>query len=81
MRALLDVNVLTALHDRDHVHHGRVGAWLAANIAHGWSSCPLTQNGCLRIMSQLAYPNPAFGNAGQHAAKCQRQPVPRLLGG
>ena len=58
MRALLDVNVLIALHDRDHVHHVRAGTWLAGNIAHGWASCPLTQNGCLRIMSQPAYPNP-----------------------
>ena len=58
MRALLDVNVLIALHDRDHVHHVHAGAWLADNIAHGWASCPLTQNGCLRIMSQPAYPNP-----------------------
>jgi len=57
MRALLDVNVLIALHDRDHVHHRRASDWLATNIHHGWASCPLTQNGCLRIMSQAAYPN------------------------
>lgn len=57
MRALLDVNVLIALHDRDHVHHQRAGEWLASNIAHGWASCPLTQNGCLRIMGQPAYPH------------------------
>lgn len=57
MRALLDINVLIALHDRDHVHHRRASEWLAANIQHGWASCPLTQNGCLRIMSQSAYPN------------------------
>lgn len=57
MRALLDINVLIALHDRDHVHHRRATDWLAANIGHGWASCPLTQNGCLRIMCQPAYPN------------------------
>jgi len=57
MRALLDVNVLIALHDRDHVHHLLAGEWLARNIAKGWASCPLTQNGCLRIMSQAGYPN------------------------
>jgi len=57
MRALLDINVLIALHDRDHVHHQRATEWLTANIRHGWASCPLTQNGCLRIMSQPAYPN------------------------
>lgn len=57
MRALLDVNVLIALHDTDHVHHHRAAQWLAANAEHGWASCPLTQNGCLRIMGQPAYPN------------------------
>ena len=55
MRALLDINVLIALHDRDHVHHIRAAEWFEANIEHGWASCPLTQNGCLRIMSQPAY--------------------------
>ncbi len=55
MRALLDINVLIALHDRDHVHHHRAASWFEVNIATGWASCPLTQNGCLRIMSQPAY--------------------------
>jgi predicted nucleic acid-binding protein len=58
MRALLDVNVLIALHDRDHVHHERAALWLEDNIAAGWASCPLTQNGCLRIMSQAGYSSP-----------------------
>ncbi len=57
MRALLDINILIALHDRDHVHHRRASDWLAANMGQGWASCPMTQNGCLRIMSQPAYPN------------------------
>jgi uncharacterized protein len=57
MRALLDINVLIALHDRDHIHHEAAARWLQANMAHGWASCPLTQNGCLRIMSQPGYSN------------------------
>ena len=56
MRALLDINVLIALHDRDHVHHALAAQWFARNADKGWASCPLTQNGCLRIMSQAAYP-------------------------
>lgn len=56
MRALLDVNVLIALLDAGHVHHHRASQWLAREIGHGWASCPLTQNGCLRIMAQPAYP-------------------------
>lgn len=57
MRALLDVNVLIALLDDGHVHHTTAMAWLRDNIGQGWASCPLTQNGCIRIMSQPAYPN------------------------
>jgi uncharacterized protein len=56
MRALLDVNVLIALLDSDHVHHVAAHGWLSANIEAGWASCPITQNGCIRIMSQNAYP-------------------------
>ena len=58
MRALLDVNVLIALHDSDHVHHHVASRWLLANIERGWASCPLTQNGCLRIMAQPGYAQP-----------------------
>src|SRR5208337_2563368 len=56
MRALLDVNVLIALLDEGHVHHGLATSWLESEIHHGWASCPLTQNGCIRIMSQPNYP-------------------------
>ena len=58
MRALLDINVLIALLDRDHVHHIRAATWFEANIKHGCASCPLTQNGCLRIMNQPGYSSP-----------------------
>ncbi len=56
MRALLDVNVLIALLDQGHTHHVAARSWLEANIGQGWASCPMTQNGCIRIMSQPAYP-------------------------
>jgi predicted nucleic acid-binding protein len=56
MRALLDVNVLIALLDAGHMHHARATHWLGQEIENGWASCPLTQNGCLRIMAQPAYP-------------------------
>ena len=57
MRALLDVNVLIALLDSGHIHHRRVTDWLADNIDEGWASTPITQNGCIRILSQPRYPN------------------------
>jgi len=58
MRALLDVNVLLALFDRDHVDHVRAREWLSAEIDQGWASCPITENGFVRIISQPRYPNP-----------------------
>lgn len=57
MRSLLDVNVLVALLDAAHLHHGAATRWLAANVRKGWASCPLTQNGCVRILSLPAYQN------------------------
>ena len=82
MRALLGVNVLIALLDAGHVHHAAAGAWLHAHIGQGWASCPITQNGCLRIMSSSAYPRPQptavvaqrLGGGGGHG-------VPRILAG
>ena len=57
MRALLDVNVLIALLDRNHTHHAMASDWFAKYVEHGWASCPITQNGCVRIISQPGYPN------------------------
>ncbi len=57
MRALLDVNVLIALLDSDHVSHGAAMSWFARHAREGWASCPITQNGCVRIMSNPGYPH------------------------
>lgn len=53
--ALLDVNVLVALFDPDHVHHEAAHEWFSANRAGGWATCPLTENGLVRILSNMAY--------------------------
>lgn len=58
MRALLDVNVLIASLDARHVHHRSARSWIEQHIEAGWASCPITQNGFLRIVSQPKYPNP-----------------------
>ena len=57
MRSLLDINVLIALFDPDHVFHEPAMSWFATHAKQGWASCPLTQNGCVRIMSTPSYPN------------------------
>ena len=58
MRALLDLNVLIALFDPDHTLHQTAARWFDVNAREGWASCPLTQNGFLRVISQPGYPNP-----------------------
>lgn len=57
MRALLDTSILIALLDASHIHHPLVTQWLPANASAGWASCPITLNGCVRILSQPSYPN------------------------
>ena len=57
-RTLLDVNVLLALLDSDHVDHLRVHEWLEEGLADGWASCAITENGFVRIISQPRYPSP-----------------------
>lgn len=56
MRALLDTSVLIALLDANHIHHRTARQWLMTHTD-GWASCPITLNGCIRILSQPQYPN------------------------
>ena len=58
MRALLDVNVLLALFDPDHVDHRTAHHFVGTALEYGWATCPLTQNGFVRIVSQPRYPSP-----------------------
>jgi hypothetical protein len=54
--ALLDVNVLVALVDPEHVHHEPAHEWFAEASESGWSTCPLTENGLVRVVSNPTYP-------------------------
>jgi hypothetical protein len=56
--ALLDINVLLALLNVDHVDHSRARRWLESEIGSGWASCAITENGFVRIISQPRYPSP-----------------------
>ncbi len=52
----LDVNVLVALFDPDHVHHELAHHWFAEQEHPNWATCPVTENGLIRVLS-----NPAYG--------------------
>ena len=54
--ALLDVNVLVALFDPAHPNHEEAHQWFGRNRKRGWATCPLTANGCIRVLSNPAYP-------------------------
>ena len=58
MADLYDVNALLALFDEEHRRHDSVFSRFTANERGGWASCPLTQNGYLRIRSQPSYSRP-----------------------
>jgi hypothetical protein len=57
-RSLLDINVLLALLDSDHIDHTRAHTWLDDEIRLGWASCAITENGFVRVISQPRYPSP-----------------------
>jgi uncharacterized protein len=57
MVSLLDVNCLIALLDLDHVHHSTMERWFHTKSSQGWSTCPLTENGLVRVMSLPKYPS------------------------
>ena len=52
---LLDVSALIALAWPTHRAHARVQAWFARSGKQGWATCPFTECGFVRIVS-----NPAF---------------------
>lgn len=58
MRALFDVSTLLALFDPGHVMHRVAMTWWKSNRVHGWASCPISQNGFVRIISQRSYQRP-----------------------
>jgi hypothetical protein len=53
---LLDVNLLIALCDDYHVHHAPAHRWFGSEKALSWATCPLTENGFIRITSKPTYP-------------------------
>jgi len=48
MVRLLDVNILLALTNPDHLHHQRAHAWFAA--VDSWATTPITETAFIRLM-------------------------------
>ena len=62
---LLDINVLLALVDAGHVHHQRTRRWFFSPVRQAWATCPITENGFVRILGHAAYPG--FGRQIEEA--------------
>ena len=55
---LLDVNVLIALADANHMHsEDALHHFENTAVRDGWATCPLVENGFLRIFGNPRYPN------------------------
>ncbi|HQR80525.1 MAG TPA: PIN domain-containing protein [Actinomycetota bacterium] len=70
MTALLDVNVLVALLDPRHVFHDVAHHWFGSRTD-DWATCPITENGTIRVISHPRYPN-STGTASSAAELVSR---------
>lgn len=53
---LLDVSLLVALCDPAHEFHEKASQWFDTIRADGWVTCPITENGLVRILGHPSYP-------------------------
>lgn len=67
MTYLLDVNVLVALLDRKHFWHEAAFDWFRQARRGRWATCPIAENGFVRIASGAGYPAP-MGTPAEVAA-------------
>jgi len=58
---LLDVSVLLARADSQHPSHGLAVVWMRDHSS-GWATCPITENGMLRILGHANYPGGGAGS-------------------
>jgi hypothetical protein len=78
MVALVDVSILVALFEADHVNHQLAHDWFEDQRSTGWATCPLTENGLIRVTTSPSFFDPphrpvdviqqlrAFRQSGKH---------------
>lgn len=71
MTALADINVLLARFDRKHPHHQRVNEFFIRKSIKSIATCPLSENGFVRIFANPAYLT-GPGNFGEALVQLQR---------
>ncbi|HEX6278901.1 MAG TPA: TA system VapC family ribonuclease toxin [Pyrinomonadaceae bacterium] len=56
MRSLFDLNVVIALIDPHHTFHSKAHRFWKESESKEWASCPLVENGVVRVLSGATYP-------------------------
>lgn len=73
---LFDINVLIAIVDPAHVFHESIHRWLQIHLGETWATCPLTENGFVRILAQPAYRGGPFTAVEAIEALARMKAVP-----
>lgn len=58
-RNLVDLNVLIALTDAEHIHREKAERWFLSEGKDNWGICPLTEAGFIRVTTNPARPGGA----------------------
>jgi toxin-antitoxin system PIN domain toxin len=77
MTALLDVNVLLILHDPLHPHHGLVSEWFEDRGVGAFATCPITESGMIRLLTNGL---PGLGPYGMQEARAALEHLTRRPG-
>ena len=75
--ALLDLNILTALLWPAHEHHAAAHEWFGGRTRAAWASCPLTELGFVRLVSNPAFSRDALSPADAVAVLAENLVDPR----
>ena len=76
MTYLLDINVLIAPLDAGHVQHEAAHEWFGRVGHSAWATCPLTENGVVRVIRQPALPE---HNRDAGPGRATRRKAARIL--
>jgi uncharacterized protein len=73
-RFLLDVNVLVALADKNHVHHETVTRWFDDGQKASWGVCSFTEAGFLRVATLPSIGGLSMDEATEILTRLAQQP-------
>ncbi len=52
---MIEVNSVLALISPLHIHHNLMHRWFVENSSAGWATCPIVENGAIRVISQPSF--------------------------